>query len=253
MANRFQQPRFLHPPLCQPGFSGNFSQSAHHDVEPAKPNHHPAESPAPGRGIDQGGTWVFGYGSLIWNPGFPFTERRQAVMAGYHRAYKIYSTRNRGMPDAPGMVVSLAPGRSCTGMIFRIEEGREADAFAYLDQREGVDRAHRRVRMPVFPPGDGRGHPINAWTYLPILTYCNYIWGVPAWRKAELVARGHGKTGTSLEYLRLMLQELARMDVAEPELERLLQEAQRLQAANGGLPEGAGTEVGVPHMDNLKV
>ena len=136
-------------------------------------------------------------------------------------------------------------------MIFRIEEGQEAEAFAYLDKREGVDRAHRRVRMPVLSPGDGRGHPINAWTYLPILTYCNYIWGVPASRKAELVARGYGKTGTSLEYLRLMLAELSRMEVAEPELEHLLREAQRLRAANGGPPKDAEIEVGVPFMEKI--
>lgn len=183
--------------------------------------------------------WVFGYGSLLWNPGFPYTCRKVALMRGYHRAYKIYSTRNRGTPAKPGMVVSLAPGGQCTGMIYRIEPGRLEEALDYLDQREGVGRAHKRVVVPVQLLEDNAdrtgdkdfrsGRLQNVWTYLPILSYTNYIPGVPISRKAELVATGAGKTGTAYDYLRLMLEELAQLGVREPELQHLLAEARRLR------------------------
>jgi glutathione-specific gamma-glutamylcyclotransferase len=174
---------------------------------------------------------VFGYGSLMWNPGFAHAERRPALLRGYHRAYMMYSTRNRGTPESPGMVLSLAPGGEVVGMAIRIEPGREGEALPYLDKREGVGRAHRRVLMPVhwYRPDDGgpEGTVQHVWTYVPILTYSNYIWGVPLERQAELVARGCGKTGTSFDYLRQVLEELARIHVSEPTLERLYAEAQR--------------------------
>jgi glutathione-specific gamma-glutamylcyclotransferase len=185
-------------------------------------------------------TWVFGYGSLMWNPGFPCGERRPAVLRGYHRAYMMYSTRNRGTPESPGMVLSLAPGGQCVGMALRIEPGQEAEALAYLDKREGVGRAHRRVLVPIHWHAAPAGPEQHAYTFLPILTYCNYIWGVPVERQAELVARGRGKTGTSFDYLRQVLEELARLRVAEPTLERLFAQAQRCQAGTPPVLSAAG-------------
>lgn len=178
--------------------------------------------------------WVFGYGSLMWNPGFACAERRPAVMRGYHRAYMMYSTRNRGTPESPGMVLSLAPGGQCVGMALGVEPGHEAEAMAYLDKREGVGRAHRRVLVPVHWYGEVNGPAQHVWTYLPILTYSNYIWGVPLARQAELVASGCGKTGTSFDYLRRVLEELKHLQVREPTLERLFAEAQRCLGSGPG-------------------
>jgi glutathione-specific gamma-glutamylcyclotransferase len=193
-------------------------------------------------------TWIFGYGSLMWNPGFAVCEKRPAMLRGYHRAYMMYSTRNRGTPESPGMVLSLAPGGQCIGMAMRVEPGQEAEALAYLDKREGANRANKRVLVPIHWRGApekaardngtagngtagsgtaGNGAPQHASTYLPILTYSNYIWGVPLERQAELVARGCGKTGTALDYLSRVLEELQRLQVQEPALERLFAEATR--------------------------
>jgi cation transport protein ChaC len=173
--------------------------------------------------------WVFGYGSLMWNPGFPHAERRPAILNGYHRAYMMYSTRNRGTPDCPGAVLSLAPGRSCTGIAYRIAPGREAEALAYLDGREGAGRANKRVRVPLRFADNGAGPPVHGWTYLPILTYSNYIGGVPPRRQAELVAQGAGKTGSAFDYLARLMEELARLGVQEPALEELHRESGRLR------------------------
>ena len=188
---------------------------------------------AVGNEADGAMTWVFGYGSLMWNAGFACCERRPAVLRGYHRAYMMYSTRNRGTPESPGMVLSLAPGGQCVGLAMCIQPGCEADALAYLDKREGESRANRRVLMPVQDHEEPRAPIRHAWAYLPILSYSNYIWGVPVERQAELVARGCGKTGTSVDYLRLVLEELARLRVSEPSLERLFALSRRCQEPGG--------------------
>ncbi len=190
-------------------------------------------SEADGSEADRAMTWIFGYGSLMWNAGFACCERRPAVLRGYHRAYMMYSTRNRGTPESPGLVLSLAPGGRCVGLALGIQPGCEEEALAYLDKREGESRANKRALMPV-QDFHNPGAPIqHAWAYLPILSYSNYIWGVPLERQAELVARGCGKTGTSFDYLRLVLEELARLRVSEPTLERLFALSQRCQT-NGG-------------------
>jgi len=191
-------------------------------------------------------TWIFGYGSLMWNPGFPLAERRPAVLHGYHRAYMMYSTRNRGTPDCPGMVLSLAPGGACVGMAMRIEPGRETEALAYLDKREGVGRANKRVVMPLRWQGSSNGLTQPAFTYLPILSYSNYIWGVPLARQAELVARGCGSMGTSYDYLRRVLDELRHLQVSEPALERLFAEAERYLPPEPALPPAARAAAQAP-------
>ena len=177
--------------------------------------------------------WIFGYGSLMWNPGFEHGEKRPATLGGYHRAYMMYSTRNRGNPDHPGMVLSLAPGGECQGMAIAVRPGCEEAALAYLDKREGVGRAHRRVIVPVRMDSGAAAAVLPVTTFLPILTYSNYIPRVPLERQAELVAHGRGSIGSSFEYLHLLMEELQRMQVSEPTLERLYAEACRCRNGNG--------------------
>lgn len=153
-------------------------------------------------------------------------------MHGYHRAYMMFSTRNRGTPDIPGLLVSLAPGGRCPGLAMRLDPGMLDEQLAYLDEREGVGRAHRRVVVPLEIKLDGGARFIPAWTYLPRQDYSNYIGGIPLKRQAELVARAAGKTGTAYEYLENLVLGLRKMGVVEGELERLYQETQavRIQA-----------------------
>ena len=70
--------------------------------------------------------WVFGYGSLIWRPEFPFVERHPARVHGWHRALKMWSRVNRGTPECPGLVLALLPGGSCQGMAFRVDRAQVA-------------------------------------------------------------------------------------------------------------------------------
>lgn len=176
--------------------------------------------------------WIFGYGSLIWNPGFRYLDKQPAVLRGYHRAYMMVTTRNRGCADCPGMVVTLAPGREVRGMAYWPDPEHLEETLAYLDQREGAGRAHNRVIIPLELDGGDTGRMMPAWTYLPIATYTNYVGSVPIWRQAQLVAQGAGGVGTSFDYLRRLMAELAELGVREAELEALFEETCRLLGAD---------------------
>ncbi len=176
--------------------------------------------------------WIFGYGSLMWLPGFACLEKRPAVLKGYHRVYGIVSTRNRGTKENPGMVVSLAPGGETRGLALRFDPAQTPKVLKYLDDREGLNRAHRRVAVPVWTVAGATPGWLPCWTYLPVLTYENYNGALPLERQAALVAVGRGSIGSALEYLTLLLDECGKLGVQEHTLERLLAEARRVQ------PEG---------------
>jgi glutathione-specific gamma-glutamylcyclotransferase len=177
--------------------------------------------------------WMFGYGSLIWNPGFSYQERRPARLKGYHRDFCMVSTRNRGTEQTPGLVLSLCPGGEVVGMAFAYDAAEESDVFKYLDDREGIHRAHERCVVPVeFLSGDTAQGPTPrtnpSWTYLPVLTAPNYDCTMPLAQRAALVAQGCGKIGTSYEYLRLLLEELDKLQVTEASLTELFAASRRL-------------------------
>ena len=187
--------------------------------------------------------WVFGYGSLMWNPGFAYAGESPARLMGYHRVYQMMSTRNRGTPERPGLLLSLAPGGKCLGKAFRIDPACREESLKYLDEREGIGRAHRRVIVPVFLERDSTPTLVHGWTYLPRHDYTNYIWGIGVERQAELVMQGEGKTGTAFEYLDLLMKSLHSMGVDEPNLERLYQivlekKSSPTRLTKPGVPEG---------------
>src|SRR4026209_2875606 len=85
-----------------------------------------------------GDLWVFGYGSLIWNPGFEFLEQKPARLIGEHRSLCIYSMVHRGTPEKPGLVLGLDRGGACRGVAFRVAEKNRTATIAYLREREQV-------------------------------------------------------------------------------------------------------------------
>src|SRR5215469_2857398 len=85
-----------------------------------------------------GDLWVFGYGSLIWNPGFPFLEQVPGRLIGEHRALCVYSWVHRGTPEKPGLVLGLDRGGACQGIAFRVASENRKATVAYLRAREQV-------------------------------------------------------------------------------------------------------------------
>ena len=92
--------------------------------------------------------WVFGYGSLMWRPGFTFAEARPARLHGAHRALCVWSVAHRGTPAHPGLVLGLDRGGSCRGVAFRITPESGDSVMAYLRQRELIRRAHAARKRP---------------------------------------------------------------------------------------------------------
>lgn len=177
-------------------------------------------------------TWVFGYGSLMWNPGFAFAEARPASLRGFHRAFCIYSVHYRGTARQPGLVLGLDRGGVCQGMAFRLAADTTAAALAYLRRRELIYGVYReaRVRVDLAPgPGDAQARSVWALAYIAERAHPAYAGRLPLMREAQLIRRSAGFGGTNLDYLMSTRCHLKSLGIVEPRLDRLL-------VVVGGLP-----------------
>ena len=95
--------------------------------------------------------WVFGYASLIWNPGFPVAEQQLAKLDGYTRSFCMRSIHHRGTPTEPGLVLALdrSEGAECDGVAFRVADGAETNTLAYLRERELISSAYLEEILPL--------------------------------------------------------------------------------------------------------
>jgi cation transport protein ChaC len=177
-----------------------------------------AERPAAGEDI-----WIFGYGSLMWRPGFHYQEMRPALLRGYHRALCVYSHVYRGTPERPGLVLGLDRGGSCRGYAFRVAAAEAVEVLAYLDGRELPTAVYQRQRVRARLEEDGC---ITCWTYVVRRGHAQYAGGLPAERLVELILQGVGTAGTALDYLENTVRHLDELGLAEGYLHRLLRRAQ---------------------------
>lgn len=143
--------------------------------------------------------WVFGYGSLMWRPGFDFSERTLAVVRGYRRALCVYSHVHRGTPDQPGLVLGLDRGGSCKGVAFRIEPAQAAEVVAYLRAREQVTMVYREVRLGARL-ADGRK--VEALAYAVDRGHIQYAGALDLATVERLVLQGVGVSGANPDYVR---------------------------------------------------
>ena len=173
-------------------------------------------------------SWVFGYGSLMWRPGFDYQERRPALLEGYHRAFCRYSYRHRGTPERPGLVMGLREGGGCVGVVFRLEPSAEADVIAALDAREGDGYLRQKCPVRVLDGKPGSpGTEVPAWVYVPNPAHPSYFGAATRNTIVALVRQGRGESGTALEYLREVVAQLESLGVSEPEFREVLREAER--------------------------
>ena len=162
--------------------------------------------------------WVFGYGSLMWRPGFPHVERRHGRLKGYHRALCVLSHVHRGTPDRPGLVLGLDRGGSCRGVVFRVAPGAEAETIAYLEARERTTRAYIDRTLPV-ELDDGRR--IRALAYVVDRRHPQYAGRLPDDDLVRLVRQGSGRSGANPDYVHATHEHLVAMGVTDPVLARL--------------------------------
>lgn len=171
----------------------------------------------------EGDLHVFGYGSLIWRPGFDHAGAELGVLRGYHRSFCLRSTRYRGTVARPGLVLGLDRGGACRGMVFRVEAARAAEVLAYLDDRElpdGAEIVYRRRWVDVRLAASGRV--VRAVTYVANRACRNYCGRLASGEAAAIIAAGHGAMGSNRDYLLNTVEHLRALGVRDRGLERIV-------------------------------
>jgi cation transport protein ChaC len=147
-----------------------------------------------------GDLWVFGYGSLMWRPGFEFEERVQARLIGEHRALCVYSFVHRGTPEKPGLVLGLDRGGACRGIAFRVAEKNRAATVAYLRDREQVTSVYREVKRSVWLENEARAR-VSALAYVVDRGHVQYAGRLSPAEQLRHVIQGHGQSGVNRDYV----------------------------------------------------
>jgi cation transport protein ChaC len=171
--------------------------------------------------------WVFGYGSLMWRPGFAYVEAQGAVLDGFHRDLCLTSIHYRGTREKPGLVCGLCPGGSCLGKAFRIAPEKIAGVIDYLDERELISYIyiprHLRIRL-------ANGRSAVARVYVADDSHAQFAGHWSDDEKAAHVVQGVGSEGRSLDYLANIIAHLEDLGIIDANLERLLAKARALEA-----------------------
>lgn len=174
--------------------------------------------------------WVFGYGSLMWRPDFPFVEKLPARMTGLHRSLCVYSFVHRGTPEHPGLVLGLDRGGACRGVAFRVAAADRAKTIHYLREREQVTsvyvEAMRGVWLTTQP-----ARRVQALTYIVDRGHAQYAGRLSLDERLHHIRQGHGQSGANRDYVISTVQTLESMGCRDTELHAL---AERLKGAHDG-------------------
>ncbi|EJW09585.1 Cation transport protein [Rhodovulum sp. PH10] len=181
--------------------------------------------------------WVFGYGSLMWRPGFAFEERVPARLVGLHRALCVYSFVHRGTPEQPGLVLGLDRGGTCRGIAFRVDKTRRADTLAYLREREQTTNVYLELLRPVtllddptLERGAGAGERrVRALVYAVDRSHPQYAGRLDLDAQVRLVRQGHGQSGPNRDYVLSTVREIEAQGCHDAKLHLL---ARRLTAGH---------------------
>jgi cation transport protein ChaC len=168
-----------------------------------------------------GDFWIFGYGSLMWRPGFDYDEAVHATVQGAHRALCVYSRVHRGTPGRPGLVLGLDIGGTCEGIAFRVNARQRHGALAYLRRREQVTHVYkpvlRWVSLKLETPETTR-----ALCFMVDRRHRQYAGALPLSVQARLVRRSQGRSGKNTEYVLNTVRHLRECGVVDHRLERLM-------------------------------
>jgi cation transport protein ChaC len=167
--------------------------------------------------------WVFGYGSLMWNPGIPHVETRVGTLHGFHRRFCIWSSRYRGTVERPGLVLGLDRGGCCRGLLFRVPAGEVETALDYLHQREMMTRVYRPERRRVESPQG----PVTALCFIVDRRHSQYTGRLTAEQTAAIIADAAGQRGPCADYLANTVQHLEALGVGAGSLKQLLRLVRR--------------------------
>lgn len=165
------------------------------------------------------GRWVFGYGSLMWRPGFDFVERRAARHHGRRRAFCIYSVHHRGTTERPGLVLGLAPGGSVRGVAYRVAEDDWPRTYDYLLEREQPTETYIEAEIALRLE---EGRRVSALSFLSDRTHPQWAGDLSLDQQADLITGATGLSGRNVDYLRDLVEHLRAAGVSDNAMERLL-------------------------------
>jgi cation transport protein ChaC len=173
--------------------------------------------------------WVFGYGSLLWNPGFPVARQEVAVLHGYARSFCMSSIHHRGTEEDPGLVLALdeVDGAHCTGLALSVEAGHEERTLAELRERELISSAYLERDLQVELASGGA---VTAVTYVIDPHHVQYCGGMSLEKQAQIIARAVGGRGPNTEYLFNTAGHLAEIGLADEDLDWLTARVKALTA-----------------------
>ncbi len=222
------------------GGTGSFARKGimNHGHRSRKPSVAPLTNPCehppmPAPHAKQPFEWIFGYGSLMWRPGFEFVEQRRARLVGYRRALCMYSQHHRGTAAVPGLVLGLDGGGECQGIAFRILPADRERIVRYLDQRELVGYAY----VPTVIEIEIGATRAAAYTFIADPMHAQYAGDLGIDRSAEIIMQAAGSSGLNRDYLINTVEKLDREGFADEALSRLLA---RVKHLTGEVDQGGG-------------
>lgn len=164
--------------------------------------------------------WVFGYGSLMWNPGFAHLRHEPAELQGYHRELCVYSFHYRGTPENQGLVFGLAAGGSCQGVAFEVDAGDWSGTQEYLREREQITMVYQEIIVPITLKSSGES--VLAMTYAADSEHAQCALGLDDAAIVTLVQSASGIAGSCADYVRNTHDRMVNLGISDPALARLV-------------------------------
>jgi|RhiMethySRZTD1v2_1073278.scaffolds.fasta_scaffold73244_4 cation transport protein ChaC len=169
------------------------------------------------RAPHRGSVWVFGYGSLMWNPAFHFAEERTARIHGFHRQFCLWARSGRGSPERPGLMLSIESGGSCNGVAYRIARHAVKTELDILWRREMRSLSYR----PLWVTAHTQKGAEQAIVFAVNRSHERYVPGLDAKTVVRYLANGAGLNGTCCEYLFDTVDHLRRLGIRDERMENL--------------------------------
>lgn len=194
---------------------------------------------------ERGDLWIFGYGSLMWDPGFRHAEAHPAVVHGYHRRFCVYSYTYRGTRTRPGLVLGLDRGGACKGIVYKVPRRHARATLAYLWKREldgGVYR-FRKLRARLARRA------VEAFSCVVDRADPGYAAELSIEETARLICQGVGRRGLCVHYLENTVRHIEALGLADGALHRLAEVVQRLTARNTGHRSSTGRGISAGAAD----
>lgn len=180
-----------------------------------------------------GELWVFGYGSLMWRPGFAYLDRVPARLIGLHRALCVYSFVHRGTPERPGLVLGLDRGGMCRGIAYRVAAAARAATIDYLRGREQVTTVYLETMRRIELEDHARTR-LRALCYIVDRSHVQYAGRLSLAESVHHVRQGHGKSGPNRDYVLETVTALEALGYRETDLHLIAAQLQGVHQSGNG-------------------